>query len=143
MLPGLDEDSDARAEQRLRSEHEIWITTVRSDGQPQASPVGFLWDGTSFLIVSQPNSQKIRNLRGNPKVALHLDIDREGDGSNGGILTLEGSATLDPDTLSETEAAVYVDKYQEAMRSAQLTAEELFAEYSAVIRVVPTRTRAY
>ncbi len=142
MLPSLDDTKSAQAEQRLLGEHEIWITTVRSDGQPQASPVGFLWDGTSFLIVSQPDSQKIRNLRGNPRVALHLDIDREADG-DGGILTIEGVATLDPDPIGEQEAAVYVDKYEEAMRSAELTPEDLFADYSAVIRVEPTRTRAY
>ncbi|ADB50764.1 TIGR03667 family PPOX class F420-dependent oxidoreductase [Conexibacter woesei] len=143
MLPNLDDAARARAETRLRDEHEVWITTVRSDGQPQSSPVGFLWDGHSVLIVSQPGSRKVRNLRENPRVALHLEVDRAGDGGDGGILTLEGVATVDPDPIGEREAAAYADKYEEEMRSAELTPEALFADYSAVIRVRPTRVRAY
>ena len=141
-LPGLDDERDARAQQRLRHEQEIWITTVRSDGQPQASPVGFLWDGTSFLILSQPGSQKVRNLRGNPYVALHVEIDRQAE-HDGGVVTLEGTAGLDPDPITEQDATVYAEKYEQVMRSAGLTPEELFAEYSAVIRVRPRRARVY
>ena len=141
-LPGLDDERDARAQQRLRHEQEVWMTTVRSDGQPQASPVGFLWDGTGFLVLSRPGSQKVRNLRGNASVALHLEIDQRAE-DDGGVVTLEGTASLDPDPIGEQEAAVYLEKYEEAMRSAGLTPEELFAEYSAVIRVEPTRIRVY
>ncbi len=141
-LLGLDDERDARAQQRFRDEQEIWITTVRSDGQPQASPVGFLWDGIRFLVLSEPDSQKVRNLRRNPKVALHLEIDRHAQ-DDGGVVTLEGTAGLDSDPIGEQEAAVYVKKYEEAMRSATVAPAELFAEYSAVIRVQPTRTRVY
>jgi PPOX class probable F420-dependent enzyme len=141
-LPTLDDSKSAQVERRLRDEHELWITTVRSDGQPQASPVGFLWDGTSFLILSQPDTPKIRNLRRNPRVALHLDIDRQAE-QDGGVLTLEGTATLDADPLSDEDAAAYVRKYEETLRAAEMTPEELFAAYSALIRVTPTRTRAY
>jgi PPOX class probable F420-dependent enzyme len=141
-LPGIDEERTARAERRLRDEQEIWITTVRADGQPQASPVGFLWDGASFLILSQPDSQKVRNLSRNPRVALHLDIDREAE-QDGGVITLEGDARLDPDPIGDHEAALYVEKYEEVMRWAELTPEALFADFSAVIRVTPSRTRVY
>jgi PPOX class probable F420-dependent enzyme len=143
MLPNLEGIAAARAERRLTDETEIWITTVRADGQPQASPVGFLWDGTTFLILSRPDSQKIRNLRGNPRVALHLDIGRQGDGEDGGVLTLEGTATLDPSPIGDDEAAAYVDRYQESIRASGLTPDAALAELSAVIRVTPTRTRAY
>jgi PPOX class probable F420-dependent enzyme len=143
VLPSLDESTNAAAEQRLRAEQEIWITTVRSDGQPQTSPVGFLWNGTSFLILSQPGSQKVRNLRRNAKVALHLDIRRDGGGNDMGILTLEGTGTVDPNPIGEDEAAIYVEKYQEAIRSVGMTPDQMFAEYSTVIRVTPTRTRSY
>ena len=44
----------AHAEERLRGEEMIWITTVRGDGQPQTSAVWFHWDGTDFLLFSQP-----------------------------------------------------------------------------------------
>jgi PPOX class probable F420-dependent enzyme len=141
-LPSLDDVQSALAEQRLREEQEIWITTVRADGQPQASPVGFLWDGSAFLILTDPKSQKLRNLRANPKLALHLEIDRQAE-SDGGVLTLEGTATLDPNPIRDEEAATYAEKYADAIRSAGMTPEEAFAELSAVIRVRPSRTRAY
>jgi hypothetical protein len=45
-LPNLEDKTGASAEQRLQDEKTIWLTTVAADGQPQSSPVGFLWDGT-------------------------------------------------------------------------------------------------
>ncbi len=36
---------DTTREARLREEVIVWLTTVRSDGQPQSVPVWFLWDG--------------------------------------------------------------------------------------------------
>ncbi|NEE04381.1 pyridoxamine 5'-phosphate oxidase family protein [Phytoactinopolyspora halotolerans] len=142
MLPSLDDTTNAAADHRLRDEREIWITTVRSDGQPQSSLVGFLWDGTSFLILTSPESQKIRNLRANPRVSLHLDVGGESS-EDVGILTLEGTAAVDSVPLSDDEATTYVNRHQEAIRQAGLTPEEALAELSAVIRVTPSRTRAY
>ena len=66
---------------------------MRADGQPQASPVWFLWDGTAILVFSQPNAQKLRNLAANPRVAVHLDSD----GIGGDIVTIDATAAVDPD----------------------------------------------
>ncbi|KAB2348003.1 hypothetical protein F8566_19215 [Actinomadura rudentiformis] len=44
---------------RLNDEKTIWLTTVRPDGQPQTPPVGFLGDGTRFLILSRPGAPKV------------------------------------------------------------------------------------
>ncbi|MGH3679805.1 MAG: TIGR03667 family PPOX class F420-dependent oxidoreductase [Natronosporangium sp.] len=142
MLPGVDTALASRADRRLHAKQEIWITTVRSDGQPQASPVGFLWDGDTVLIMSQPGSQKVRNLRANPRVALHLDIDRQADRDNG-IVTLEGVAALDSQPISTAETTRYLEKYADLLASLEMTADELLAEYSTVIRVRPTRARVY
>jgi len=43
-------EAEKRAEGRLREEQIAWMTTVRSDGQPQTVPVWFLWDDEGFLI---------------------------------------------------------------------------------------------
>ena len=37
-------DAGGRADRRLREEKIAWLTTVRSDGQPQSVPVRFLWE---------------------------------------------------------------------------------------------------
>lgn len=133
--------SGARANQRLRDEHTGWLTTVRSDGQPQTSPVGFTWDGTRFVILSQPDAPKVRNVRMNGRVSLHLDT--EADAVDGGVLTIEGTAELVPGRLTEPETSAYVAKYLHDMRAAGFKPEEALAAFSQVIRVTPTRSRMY
>ncbi|MBF9135454.1 nitroreductase family deazaflavin-dependent oxidoreductase [Plantactinospora sp. S1510] len=147
MLPHLGTEAGIRAEQRLRDETVIWLTTVNPDGQPQTSPVGYVWDGARFLIISKPGIAKVRNLRDNPRVALHLDLD--GDAEEFSVLTIEGVAELDPAPpgepapLREDEISGYVQKHLESMRWAGVTPEETFADFSTVIRVTPTRARSY
>ncbi len=79
---------DAHIEQRLRSELIIWLSTVRPDGRPHLVPVWFLWDGATFLIFSQPNDQKLRNLRRSPNVVLALETRDQGNE----VVLIEGQA---------------------------------------------------
>ncbi|MBE1485352.1 pyridoxamine 5'-phosphate oxidase family protein [Plantactinospora soyae] len=147
MLPHLGAEAGVRAEQRLRDQSVIWLTTVNPDGQPQTSPVGYVWNGTKFLVISKPGIAKVRNLRHNPRVALHLDLDA--DAEEFSVLTIEGVAELDPAPpggsapLSPDEVSAYVAKHLESMRWAGVTPEETFADFSTVIRVTPTRVRSY
>ena len=75
---------------RLQRAEEIiaWLTTVRSDGQ--SVPVWFLWDGESVLIYSRSNRQKLRNIRGNPRVGLNLNCSARG----GDVVRVEGTAEM-------------------------------------------------
>lgn len=84
----------------------------------------------------------MRNLRANPRVSLHLDIDRA-DGDGGGILTVEGEAVVEAGPLTGDEAARYVAKYRTTMDLVGVAPEEFLAGYSAVVRITPTRVRAY
>lgn len=128
----------ARAERRLRAEQIIWLTTVGSSGQPQASPVWFLWDGREFLIYSRPN-QKVRSIERHPKVALHLNDD--GTGSD--IVTLEGEARIDAAAPPAHEHTAYLDKYRDGISRIGSTPERFAADFRVAIRVTPTRTRVW
>ena len=128
-----------RAESRLRSEPIVWLTTVRADGQAQATPVWFLWDGETFLLYSQPGAQKVRNLAANPKVALHLDDD----GSGGDVVTVEGTATVEPDTPRADRVDGYLAKYQTAIEALGYEPGPFARTYSTAIRVRPTRVRVW
>jgi PPOX class probable F420-dependent enzyme len=128
-----------RAESRLRSEPIVWLTTVRADGQAQATPVWFLWDGETFLLYSQPGAQKVRNLAANPKVALHLDDD----GSGGDVVTVEGTATVEPDTPRADRGDGYLAKYQTAIEALGYEPGPFARTYSTAIRVRPTRVRVW
>jgi PPOX class probable F420-dependent enzyme len=133
------EPGSAPAE-RLASMTLGWLTTVRTDGQPQSSYVWFHFDGKDLLIASQPGTPKVRNIRGNPKVSFHLD----GDGSGGGVLAIDGVAeVVDGDPPAERVGA-YLAKYDDVIRTVlQTTPEELRREYSTTIRITPSRLRAW
>jgi PPOX class probable F420-dependent enzyme len=129
----------ARAAERLRGERVAWLTTVRADGQAQSTPVWFLWDGDTFLLYSQPDAQKVRNLAANPRVSLHLDDDGEG----GDVVTFEGRATVEPDTPRADRVDGYLAKYQAAIEALGYEPGPFAHTYSTAIRVRPTRVRAW
>lgn len=136
MTDVLQQDGPA---QRLTGEGVGWMTTAGAGGQPQSSPVWFVWDGASLWLRSQAQAGKVRNIEANPRVAFHLSDD----GNGGNIVTIEGTASLEaelPEQLLET----YFAKYGEAIRTAlQTTPEQLAVDYPITIRVIPTRTRAW
>ncbi len=135
----LDSPAGARADRRLRSEQILWLTTVRADGQPQSSPVWFLWDGETFLVFSQPSAQKLRNLAANPRVAVHLESDGTGDE----VLTVDGTAAVDPEVPPSDQLEEYRVKYREGIQAMGSTPAELARDFSVAIRVRPSRVRAW
>ena len=128
------------AEQRLRSNIIAWLTTVGSDGRPYTVPVWFLWDGNLVLIFSQPQKQKIRNLRKNALVTLALDDTKQGDD----VVIVEGTAELlvNPD-ISLTTLPAYVEKYGALIQDMGMTPASLAADFSLGIRVTPTKFRSW
>lgn len=135
MTDVLQQDGPAR---RLADEGVGWLTTVGADGQPQSSPVWFIWDGASLWLRSQAQAGKVRNVGANPRVAFHL----ADDGHGGNIITIEGKASLEAEPPELLEA--YLAKYDEAIRTAlQMPPEQLAADYPTTIRITPTRTRSW
>ena len=137
---------NAHVEQRLRNDPLVWLITVRPDGRPHVVPVWFFWDGETFLIFSEPNKQKLRNVQQNPNVSLALD----GTGTLGlDVVVVEGTAELlnEPSlSLLKTYPAI-AEKYEDLL---QLAHEEgviskdrdiqaIVADYSQPIRITPTR----
>lgn len=126
------------AAQRLREETIIWLTTVNGSGQPQSSPVWFLWDGRTFLLYSRPN-QKVRNIARHPQVALHLNDN----GSGGDIVTVEGTAEVLPDAPPAARHPEYLEKYREGINRIGMTPDTFAAAYSQAIRITPVRARVW
>ena len=138
---------NAHVELRLRNDPLVWLITVRPDGRPHVVPVWFFWDGETFLIFSEPNTTKVRNLRQNPNVMLALD----GAGNLGyDVVAVEGTAEL----LNQTSLSLlmanypaFAEKYNALIHAAReaglvnkdLDLQALAADYSQPIRVTPTR----
>ena len=135
----LDSPAGARADRRLRTDQILWLTTVRADGQPQSSPVWFLWDGETLLVYSQPDAQKLRNLAGNPRVAVHL----ESEGTADEVLTIDGTAAVDPDAPPPDRIEEYQAKYREGIQALGWTPAKHARDFSLAIRIRPTRVRAW
>jgi PPOX class probable F420-dependent enzyme len=123
------------AEQRLQSNIIAWLTTVGGDGRPYTVPVGFLWEGQTVLIFSQPYKLKLRNIGKNPRVTLALDETNRGED----VVIVEGTAELVDDPQISVKLPAYVEKYGALLQSRGWTPESMAADYSQAIRVTPTK----
>lgn len=129
----------ARAVQRLAEERIIWLTTVRADGQPQTSPVWFLYEDGEFLVYSKAGTARTANIAANPRVSLNLD----GNGRGGDIVTIEGKARIDPDAPPSTAVPEYQHRYGGHIARNGWTPESFAADYPIAIRIRPARSRVW
>ena len=96
-------------------------------------------DNRVTFRVAAPDAQKVRNVTGNAKVSLHLS-----DGGSGeDIVTVEGTAAVDPDTPRADRLDGYLAKYEAAIEALGYEPGPFARTYSTPIRVRPTRVRAW
>ena len=127
----------ARALERLATERIGWLTSVNPDGQPQSSPIWFLWTGDEVLIYSHKRAPRNDNVLDRPLVSFNLNTDPGG----GDVLTMEGRARIDADGPPATANAAYLAKYQGMLDGYGWTAAYFAAEYPLLVRITPTRWR--
>jgi len=138
MKLDLSKPNEAHADERLRRDVMIWLGTTRADGRPHQVPVWFLWDGDTVLIFSKPD-QKIRNLAQHPAVSLALDNTQGGND----VVVLEGEATVAPTAELGALPPAYAAKYGALMADIGLVPESMAGSYSQMIRIRPTKIRAW
>lgn len=127
----------SRAAGRLDDEVVVWLTTVAPSGTPQPTPVWFSWTGADFLVFSQPDKAKLRNLGLNPRVAVNFN----GTETGGDIQVFTGRGVVDENGPSPDELSAYDEKYDDAIRGIGMTREQFHAEYSVLIRITPDKLR--
>jgi PPOX class probable F420-dependent enzyme len=127
----------AKAAALLEDAYVIWLTTVRPDGQPQASPVWFVIDDDEFLVYSLDGTARTKNLRSNPKVSINLDSNAGAD-----VVTLEGVARIE-DGPSSLDHAAYQAKYADGIRRIGHTPDTFAQRYSIPIRIRPVKWRIH
>jgi PPOX class probable F420-dependent enzyme len=118
---------------RLQEEQILWLTTLRADLTPQPVPVWFIWNGADLLVFSQPQAQKVRNLREHTRVALNFN------GTFGGsdIVVLWGEARIVDQPVPEDELKAYLEKYAQGLKEIQMTVDEFTKSYGVAIRITP------
>jgi PPOX class probable F420-dependent enzyme len=124
----------------LRQEYVIWLTTIGSDLTPQPRPVWYIWDGTAFLIFSQPQAHKVRHIAAQPQVALHFNTDETGDQS---VIVFNGVAVVDSTVPPAHKVRPYLRKYRDGISGLGMTPEQFSRDYSVAIRVTPTSLRGW
>jgi len=135
----LSDDRRAHVEGRLRANLMAWLTTVRPDGRPDSVPVWFLLrDDETILIYSQPGKVKLRNVSGNPRVALGLDVTDLGRD----IIRIEGTAEHVPGFPKADQVPAYVVKYAERIGALFGTASQFAALYAEALIITPHRLYA-
>ena len=130
----------ARVLERLEHEPIIWLTTITPEGQPQTSPVWFLWLDGEILLYSRADTPRPANVRANPRVAANLNAGEDGND----VVSLEGEARIARQraTVADVPAA-YVTKYASRLAAFGWTMESMLVDYPVEIRVRPTRVRAW
>ncbi len=123
---------------RLNEDLLGWLTTVDEAGQPQASPIWFVIDGDDLLVHNRVDARRLTNLELSPKIAFNLRGDPQGDS----IVTLEGTASIDPDVSTPLGSTDYMTKYGDEIVRLGWTHEEYDEEFPVAIRIMVTRVRA-
>ena len=129
----------ARAMERLREDRVGWLTTVTPDGQPQSSPVWFLWEDDDLVVMSLATTPRVANILANPRVAFNLNSTPGG----GEVVTIEGEARIVGEPLAEETLAAYWAKYDASLADEGWSRETFRVDYPVVIRIRPTHARVW
>jgi hypothetical protein len=96
--------------ERIVTPRNYWVSTIRPDGRPHATPVWAVWVDDRLYFGGGPDARRSRNLDANPAVVVHLESGDE-------VVIIEGvtekltEANADPALLARIDDA-YEAKYK-------------------------------
>lgn len=119
----------------LAEPHLADLVTLMPDGSPHVAPVWYSFDGESYVVLAEPTTVKVRNIRGDPRVAVSI-AKRESPYS---YVLVQGSAAIsegDTDPLLFELAYRYMGKENGHEYAVKTQKEEVFI----FITVTPDKT---
>jgi hypothetical protein len=122
----IDLMNDPVARELVKAPIHARLAYSAKDGSPRVIPIGYLWNGDVFVMVSPINAPKVRALAANPKVALTIDTNSFPPH----VLLVRGEAAV------EVVAGV-PDEFVEASR--RFVGEEGMPEWEAGVRAMYTQ----
>ena len=131
---GLDE---AQVQRFLATRDVVVLATVQADGAPLAMPMWFLHDPAALTMISVDATQKVRNLRRDPRVCVVAEAG--GDGVRG--VTVQGRAEFLSDT---SQRRALVERFHEKYRRLErLWNGKAMPASRIMFRIVPSRVRSW
>ena len=121
----------------LLAEHRVMtLATVRPDGWPQATTVGYVNEGLTLYFLCGLESQKAQNLKRDERVSLTIDHDTDNIMAITG-LSMAARAVLVTDRGEATRALAMLPlKYPKQSEALPIAMPE--PEQVAIFRVEPT-----
>ena len=131
---------DASIQRFLDGKEVVLLATVQADGGPLAMPMWFVHDPTALTLISVENTQKVRNLRRDPRVCVVAEAG-DGAGNERGV-TLQGRAAFLPDGAERRAlAARFLTKYHPRLE--RLWGGRAMPPDRVMIRIAPAHVRAW
>ena len=128
----------------LETAEVFWLSTVRADGRPHVTPVAAAWLDGSLYFGTGAIAQKLKNLRGNPRVVLTTGCNHLATGLD---IVVEGDAAPVTDTAAherfyQQQAIVWGEGWPIQLRDGVLW-DEPGRELLLLFAVTPTNIFAY
>ena len=124
----------------LATKEVVVLATLQRDGAPLAMPMWFLHDPRGLTMISVADTQKVRNLRRDPRVCVVAESVSP-DGAIRGV-TVQGRAELLEDgperrALVERLLAKYDPRLERIWRGRQMPADRV------LFRIVPSHVKTW
>ena len=139
LRDGSERLRDAHVQGFLAAKEVVVLATIQADGSPLAMPVWFLHGPDALTMISLADTQKVRNLRRDPRVCVVADTGSRGDARS---IVIEGRAEFIPESDERHELArAFLDKYSPEL-GRRWGAREMPRD-RVMFRVVPNRVRSW
>lgn len=132
--------ADAAVQRFLATRHVVVLATVQADGSPLAMPMWFLADAAAVTMLSVANTQKVRNLRRDPRVSVVAETSGADGGDIRGV-SLQGRAEFIEDG---PERRALVERFHARYPGlARLWGGRAMPADRVMFRIVPARVRSW
>lgn len=99
---------------KLLAEHRIMtVATLRPDGWPQATSVGYAYDGLTIYFLCGRDSQKAANLARDDRVSLTIDHDTDQVMEIAGLSMAARASVVEDRTEAEKVLELLMARYPE------------------------------
>lgn len=120
-------DRLVQAIRRFADDECSWISTVRPDGRPHATPIWHVWHAGRAYIVTRADAVKTANIRLNPNVVITGTNARH-------PVIIEGRATFAPEA-EDALRPLFLAKYDWDISTD--------ADYDTIIAITPVKIIAW